>query len=372
RGAGVWFVGRDRLNAGALVPHEVAARLGVAEQSGEPLVQTLVTQVGARPSLLVVDNCEHLVGATARLLEALLRGRPRLSVVATSRQPLRLAEEVVWRIAPLGLPRRRGRGLEAIVGSEAVQLFEARASLVQSSFRLGPGNAETVAAICRRLEGMPPAIELAAARLEMMPAEELLVRLDERFKLLQDRSPLAIPRHRTLHAALDWSHQLLDERERRLVRRLAAFSGGFEAAAAEEICSGEGLEAGEVAGLVAGLVEKSLLVRDLTRPGLRRFMLLETVREFAADRLAESGELAWLSQTHAAYYVALAHRAEPHERGPDHLQWLARLEADHDNLRIGLGWCLEHDAPSALRLAASLTWFWITHGHFSLGQEWLE
>jgi non-specific serine/threonine protein kinase len=280
---------------------------------------------------------------------------------------------VVWRIAPLGLPgRRRGSDLEAIASSEAVRLFEARANLVEPNFRLGPDNAATVASICRRLEGIPLAIELAAARLEMMPIEDLSARLDEGFNLLQDRSPLAIPRHRTLHAALDWSHQLLDDGERRLFRRLSVFAGGFEAEAAQDVCSGEGVERSDVFQLVTRLGEKSLLTPDLTRLGLRRYRVLETLRQFAADRLADSGELEWLARRHSAYYVGLAQQAEPHERGPDHVQWLNRLEADHDNLRIALGWCLAHDPPSSLRLSASLTWFWITHGYFGLGSQWLE
>src|SRR5207253_4456723 len=237
-------------------------------------------------------------------------GCPGLRILATSRQPLRVPGEVVWRIGPLGLPRRRGgAGFDAIAGSEAVRLFEERAGLVQPGFRLGPTNARSVASICRRLEGIPLAIELAAARLETMPAEDIVTQLDRGFKELRDRSPLAIPRHRTLHAALDWSHDLLEDPERRLFRRTAVFSGGFEVEAAEEVCGGRGLEPADVRGLVAGLVEKSLVVPDRARPGLARYRLLETVRQFATERLAESAEFEALSQRHAGYYVALAHRA---------------------------------------------------------------
>jgi non-specific serine/threonine protein kinase len=368
-GTGAWFASFAALTDDALVAHEVALRLGVAERSGESIVQTLVTHIGAAPMLLVLDNCEHLVGASARLVEALLHGCPGLGIIATSRQPVRAPGEAIWRIAPLGLPRKRGGN---ITSSEAVRLFEARASLVQPNFKLGPDNTEFVVAICRRLEGIPLAIELAAARLETASVEELFVQLDEGFNLLHDPSPLAIPRHRTLYAALDWSHQLLDERERRLFRRISVFSGGFEVESARDICSGEGVEAADVLVLVARLVEKSLLVPDLTRPALTRYWVLETVRQFASERLADSGELARQSQRHAAHYLALARQAEPHQRGPDHRQWLTRLDADHDNLRIALGWCLANDPPSSLRLAASLTWFWITRGYLSLGARWME
>jgi non-specific serine/threonine protein kinase len=368
-GTGAWFASFAALTDDALVAHEVALRLGVAERSGESIVQTLVTHIGAAPMLLVLDNCEHLVGASARLVEALLHGCPGLGIIATSRQPVRAPGEAIWRIAPLGLPRKRGGN---ITSSEAVRLFEARASLVQPNFKLGPDNTEFVVAICRRLEGIPLAIELAAARLETASVEELFIQLDEGFNLLQDPSPLAIPRHRTLYAALDWSHQLLDERERRLFRRISVFSGGFEVESARDICSGEGVEAADVLVLVARLVEKSLLVPDLTRPALTRYWVLETVRQFASERLADSGELARQSQRHAAHYLALARQAEPHQRGPDHRQWLTRLDADHDNLRIALGWCLANDPPSSLRLAASLTWFWITRGYLSLGARWME
>jgi predicted ATPase len=372
-GAGASFASFAALTDEALVAHEVAVRLGVSERSGEPLVQTLVTHIGAGPMLLVLDNCEHLVGASARLVEALLYGCPRLYVIATSRQPVHAPGEAVWRIAPLGLPRRRrGNRLEAITGSEAVRLFEARASLVQPNFELDPDNAESVASICQRLEGIPLAIELAAARLEMTSVDELLARLDEGFNLLQDPSPLAIPRHRTLWAALDWSHQLLDERERRLFRRISVFSGGFEVASVRDICSGRGVEAADILVLVARLVEKSLLAPDPTRPARTRYEVLETVRQFASERLADSGELAWQSQRHAAHYLTLAQQAEPHQRGPDHRDWLKRLEADHDNLRIALAWCLANDPHSSLRLAASLTWFWITRGYLSLGARWME
>lgn len=372
-GLSVWFTSLAALTDGGLVPQEIATRLGVREKSGESLVHTLAAHISDEPMLLLIDNCEHLLDASSRLVEALLLSCVNLRVLATSRRPLRVPGEVVWRIEPLSLPDRElGGELGRIVDSEAVRLFEARASLVRSRFKIGPENADAVALICRRLDGIPLAIELAAARTEMMSVEDILTRLDDRFSLLEDSSPVAVLRHRTLHAALDWDHQLLDDQERRLFRRISVFRGGFEPEAAEAICSGEGVEVEEVVPLVFQLVEKSLLMPDLNHSGPTRYQMLETVRAYGAERLAESGELAWVAQRQALHYLALATHAERFERSPELTQWLERLEAEHDNLRAALGWCRANDRHSCLQLAASLTWFWVTHGYFSEGREWLE
>src|SRR5262245_412905 len=372
-GLPVCFTSLAALTDGGLVPQEVATKLGLRERPGETLVQTLAAHIGDQSMLLLIDNCEHLLDASSQLVEALLLSCAGLRVLATSRRPLRVSGEVVWRIAPLSLPPPApGGDLQAIVDSEAVRLFEARASLVRSRFKVGPDNADTVALICRRLDGIPLAIELAAARTEMMSVEDILMRLDDRFSLLEDSSPVAVPRHRTLDAALDWDHQLLDEQERRLFRRISVFRGGFEPDAAEAICPGEGLEVEEVVQLVFRLVEKSLLVPDLNHPGPTRYQLLDTVRTYSTARLAESGELEWLAQRHALHYLALATHAERFERTPDLTQWLERLEVEHDNLRAALAWCRANDQQSCLQLAASLTWFWVTHGYFTEGREWLE
>lgn len=372
-GPPVSFTSLAELTDGGLVPQEIATRLGVREKSGETLIQTLAAHIGDQPMLLLIDNCEHLLDASSQLVEALLLSCVNLRVLATSRRPLRVPGEVVWRITPLSLPDpARGRDLQMIVDSEAVRLFEARASLVRSGFKVGPDNADTVALICRRLDGIPLAIELAAARTEMMSVEDILTRLDDRFGLLEDSSPVAVPRHRTLDAALDWDHQLLDDKEQRLFRRISVFRGGFEPDAAEAICTGEGLEVEEVVQLVFRLVEKSLLMPALNHPGPTRYQLLDTVRTYGAARLAESGELARLAQRHALHYLALAVRAESFERSPDLTQWLERLEVEHDNLRAALAWCRANDRHSCLQLAASLTWFWVTHGYFTEGRESLE
>jgi len=368
-------LGKTRLAielAGRLAGQEVAAALGVGERPGEPVAATLAAHIGGRRLLLVVDNCEHLVDDCARLAEALLRGCPGLRILATGRRQLRVTGELVWRIGPLSLPDRAPAGLAAIGASEAVRLFDARARLVDPGFALDAANAAVVGLLCRRLDGIPLAIELAAARSRSLSPRELLARLEDRFRLLRAGGRAAVPRHRTLRAALDWDHQLLEEPERRLFRRLAVFRGGFDVEAAEAVGAGDDLAAEEVLGLVLGLVEKSLLAPDLGHGGPTRYRLLETVREYAAQRLRESGDQAPAERRHAVHHAGLAARGERGERGPEHLAWLARLETDHDNLRAALAWCRRHDPELGLRMASSLTWFWVTRGHFSEGRRWLD
>ncbi len=370
--AGVWFASLAALGDGALVAQEIASTLGVGERTGEPLLRTLAEHIADRPLLLVLDNCEHLVDDAARVVEGLLRGCPRLRVLATSRQPLRVTGEVVWRIAPLALPEGVGDDPREVAASEAVRLFLARARRVAPRFRVGRANAAAVALLCRRLDGIPLAIELAAARIETMPLEEVLARLQDRFRLLAASGQATVPRHQTLHTALDWGYRLLDEAERLLFRRLSIFHGGFELEAAEAICAGEGLAKDDVLDLTVALAEKSLLVPRTEGPGPTRYHLLETVREYAAERLEESGEGPRVARAHAAHFVAVAERGERHERGPQHVEWLQRLEADHDNLRAALGWCRANEHDAWLRLAGLLAWFWVTRGHFTEGRQWLE
>ena len=355
----VRFVGLAALTDGRLLPNEVAARLGAPERADEPVTKTLTAHIGGRRVLLLLDNCEHLVDECARLVESLLRTCPELRVLATSLQPLRVPGEVLWRIAPLA-------------DGEAVSLLEARARLVRPGFTIGPDDAEAVATLCRRLEGMPLAIELAAARLGTMSAREIVARLDDRLRLLAADGHLEVARHRTLHAALDWGHALLDDRQRQLFHRLSVFAGGFELATAEAVCSGPGLEPDAVGDLVFDLVERSLLQPDTGRLGPDRYTLLESVRQYAAERLRGSGERAAIAERHAAWYLALARRAEREERGRDQDGWLDRLERDMDNLRAALDWYRRHDVASCLEMATALAWLWITHGHFGEGRAWLE
>jgi predicted ATPase/DNA-binding NarL/FixJ family response regulator len=366
--AGVRFVGLSALSDGRLLSNEMAARLGVVERPDEPVATTLARHLDAGQVLLVLDNCEHLVDDCARLVQSLLVNCPDLRVLATSLQPLRVSGEVVWRIPPLSVPVGRGEPGD----SDAVRLFEARARLVRPSFTVGPANAAFVGSLCRRLEGIPLAIELAASRMATMSVADVMARLDDRLRLLAADAGEAVPRHRTLHAALDWGHQLLDDRERRLFRRLAVFAGGFELTTAEVVCSGAGLEPGDVSALVLDLAERSLVQLETGRRGPDRYRLLESIRQFAAERLHESGEGFAIRQRHASWYLALAERAEGEERGMDQDGWLTRLETDLDNIRAALEWFRRRDTGAALAMATALSWFWVTRGHFAEGRGWLE
>jgi predicted ATPase/DNA-binding CsgD family transcriptional regulator len=353
------FVGLASLTDGELLPNELAARLGTPERAGEPVTQTLAEHIGGRAVLILLDNCEHLVDDCATLVESLLRRCPELRVLATSLQPLRVPGEVLWRIAPLD-------------DDASVRLFEARARLVQPAFTVEPDNVEVVATLCRRLEGLPLAIELAAARIATMSPGEIVDRLDDRLRLLAAGDRVDVDRHRTLHAALDWGYQLLDDRQRQLFRHVSVFAGGFDLAAAEAVCPGDALQQGEVSELVFHLVERSLLQPETGRPGPDRYSLLEAVRQYAAERLRESGEPAAVAERHAACYLALARRAEREERGQDQRGWLERLEADLDNLRAALDWYRRHDVAAWLAMATTLSWLWVTHGRFAEGRASLE
>ncbi|HYW24132.1 MAG TPA: LuxR C-terminal-related transcriptional regulator [Terriglobales bacterium] len=366
------FVSLAALTDEAFLVQEVATRLSVPERGGEQLALTLATQLGDRSLLLVLDNCEHLVSACAHLVESLLRGCPNVRVLATSLQPLRVPGEVVWRIAPLSLPgRRHDHHRRPAGGSEAVRLFEDRARLVRPGFEVEPTNADAVAHVCRRLEGIPLAIELAAALMEAMSVQDVLSRLDARFRLLSADGRAGGGRHRTLHAALDWGHQLLDGQERQVFRRLAVFGGGFELAACEAVCAGDAVAVDEVGGVVFRLVERSLLQADLQRSPAR-YRLLEPIRQFAAERLSASGERPAIAERHAAYFLELAEESEREERGEDQAGWLARLETELDNLRIALAWYRARNAGAGLRMASALSWFWVTRGHYIEGRAWLE
>jgi predicted ATPase/DNA-binding CsgD family transcriptional regulator len=363
--ADVEFVGLAALADGRFLAHEVAARLGAAERAGELVERTLIGHVGTRPTLLLLDNCEHLVADCASLVDALLRGCAELRVLATSRQPLRVPGEVLWRIGPLSLPGRHG-----LEDSEAVRLFEARARQVSPTWSIEPGNAGAVADLCRRLDGIPLAIELAASRMETLSVAEVLERLGDRLHLLAAERA-GEGRHRTLQAALDWGYQLLDGPERLLFRRLSVFAGSFELSTAEAVCSDARLEAQDIEGLVFRLVEHSLLQLTATA-GPTTYRLLEPVRQSGSERLAESGEQDAVAERHAAWFLAVACQAEEGERGQDQRDWLERLDANRDDFRAALGWCCGHDSDAALTMGSALSWYWVTRGHFAEGRGWLE
>ena len=372
---GVWLVELAALSDPALVPQAVAKALGVNEQPNRPLVETLEDALRSRKTLLVVDNCEHLVEAVVRLVDALLDSCPSLRVLATSREPLSAAGEVTWVVPSLTVPYTRQEEAytpQELEGYESVRLFVERASQRDPSFELTPRNGQAVAQVCRRLEGIPLAIELAAGRIGVLSAEQLASRLEDFLRLLTG-GRTADPRHRTLRATLEWSHELLSEAERALFRRLSVFAGGWTLEVAEEVCSGEGVEQDDVLELLSELVDKSLVVVEAGEDRVPRFRMLEPVRQYGQERLHESGTAERVRERHAKYYLALAQEAEPELEGANQTRWIDRLEAEHDNLRAALSWALEGGGVElGLRLAGALRLFWVGRSHYSEGRRWCE
>jgi predicted ATPase/DNA-binding SARP family transcriptional activator len=369
---GVWLVELAALADPALVPGAVATALGVAEPVGRPLLEVLVAFLAPRAPLLLLDNCEHLVEACAALAATLLGACPAMRILATSRQALGLAGEVTWLVPALAYPAAEAAASPAeLAGYEAVQLLVARARAHRPAFALSEANAEAVARVCRQLEGIPLALELAAARLEALTVGEIAGRLGDRLSLLGGGGRAVLPRHRTLRATLDWSWGLLGARERALLRRLAVFAGGWTLEAAEAVGAGEGIAAEGVLDWLAGLVSKSL-VQVEEREGRSRYRLLEMVRQYVSEQLRASGEEEAVHGRHLAWCQGLAERAEPELTGPEQGAWLARLETEHDNLRAALRWAVTQDRPQGLHLAGKLWRFWEVHGHLREGGTWLE
>jgi non-specific serine/threonine protein kinase len=355
---GLW-VELATVHDASLIADAVLSALGVSERSStlSPAEQ-LLHAIGDRPMLLVLDNCEHLVDACAALADVLLRDCAALRVLATSRAVLGVGGETAWLVPPLSLPEAHDRAPEA---SESVQLFIERARAVKPTFALTDENRASVIQICRQLDGLPLALELAAARLRALTAKQIAERLDDRFRLLTTGSRAALPRHQTLRAAIDWSYDLLDARAQLLLTRLSVFGGGFTLEAAEQVCSGGELAAAGVLDLVADLVEKSL-VQMSEADDTARYRLLETVRQYGAERLAESGVTDAMQRRHAEFFFALATEAEPHLSTISRPAWVRRLRDELDNLRQSLTWSREHDEEMHVRLVGMLHWFWFSTG----------
>ncbi|MDQ4128574.1 MAG: tetratricopeptide repeat protein [Actinomycetota bacterium] len=376
---GVWLVELAPLSEGDLIPPAVAGALGVKEEPGQQLLSTLIEALGGKTLLLLLDNCEHLVDDVARLVDVLLDACPNLKILATSREALTVAGEVRWPVPVLSVPDvRRPPAVEELEGSESVRLFVERASARLRGFALGPGNAQSVAEICRRLEGIPLAIELAAARVDTLSAKQICERLEDSLKLLTDGARTATLRHRTLAATLDWSYDLLAEPERALFGRLSVFAGGWTLEAAEALASrvtpgdGDPTES-EVLDVLSGLVAKSLVTVDMTERETPRYGMLEPIRQYASRRLEESGEEQIVRRLHAAFFQELAEEAESKLQGPEEAQWLDRLEDEHDNIRAAFYWSLGGgDVPLGLRLAGTVWWFWLERGYHAEGTRWLE
>jgi len=367
---GVWLVRLDAVADGALVCAAIAEVLDVREQPGRSLLECVTQAIGSRHLLLVVDNCEHLIQACAELAEALLKACPQLQILATSRESLNVAGERAWSVPPLSLPEpHQVASANQLSLCEAVRLFIERALSTRPSFALTDKNAPAVALLCRRLDGIPLAIELAAARVKALSVEEIAHRLDDCLRLLTVGSRTALPRQQTLQAAFDWSYDLLSEPERVLFRRLGVFSGGLTLETAEQVCAREGIALEDVLDLLSSLVDKSLVTAE-ERDGAVRYRLLETMRQYALDRLERGGEAEALRRQHAQYFLALAEQAEPQLSGAGQLHWVERLEVEHDNLRAALRWCVHgRDAERGLRFGAALWRFWRIHGHLTEGRD---
>lgn len=370
---GVWLTELAPLEDPALVVQTVASKLGVREVAGRALLDSLVDYLQPKTLLLVLDNCEHLVAACAQMVTALLRACPNLRVLATSREALGIVGEAVYRVPPLSRPDpRRITSPEELTQFESPRLFVERAVCSQPQFALTSANATAVAHICHRLDGIPLAIELAAAQVRSLKVEEISSRLDDRFRLLTGGLPTALPQHQTLQAAIDWSYDLLAETERVLLRRLAVFAGGSTLEAAEAVCAGDDVAADDVLDLLANLVDKSLVVAEGLN-GDVRYRLLETIRQYGRERL-EAEEAGVVHAKHLDWYLRLAEQAEPELKGPEQLVWLERLEAEHDNSRAALQYCRSSDGSkeACLRLAGALARFWARRGFLSEGRDFLE
>jgi predicted ATPase/DNA-binding CsgD family transcriptional regulator len=371
---GVWWVALAALSDPELVPQAVASVLDVRERPGQPLTEALADHLASMDTLLILDNCEHLVEACERLAGALLYACPKVRILSTSRESLGVAGETVLLVPPLSLPGPGHPPTPKELGRyEAVRLFVERAASATPIFELTERNAPDVALLCRDLDGIPLAIELAAARTKVLSAKQISSRLAENFRLLKSTSRTADPRQQTLAATLEWSHELLSEPERAVFRRLSVFAGGFTLEAAESICAGGDIEVDDVLELLTRLVDKSIVSVVEDGAAEARYRLLEILRQYALEKLVEADEAEGARWRHARYYLALAEEAEPELSGAQEGIWLERLEAEHGNLRAALGWSLDGgDNGLGLRLAGVLGGFWYKRGYLSEGRRWLE
>ena len=371
---GVWFVELAPLADPSLVPQTVAAVLGV--RGGErPVLEALVESLRDKTMLLILDNCEHLIDACASLAEALLGTCPNLRILASSREALGIPGESTFQVPPLSLPAADQPAFhEALNGYESLRLFVERATTALPAFEFTDRNAPAIAEVCRRLDGIPLAIELAAARVNLLRVEQIAARLSDRFHLLSSGSRTALPHLQTLKTAMDWSYDLLQNDEQTLLMRLSVFAGGWSLEGAEAICGWNGLAESMILDVLTRLVNKSLVVVERHLGEAGRYRLLETIREYAFNKLSEAGEAETLRQRHYDWFLALAKRAEPELwRGRDQEGWLDSLEIEHDNLRAALHWSLEAERVEAgMELAVALWWFWMQRGYFQEGRDFIE
>ena len=368
---GVWLVELAPIADPAYIISTIASIFKLREAPGVSLSDTLVDYMRGKQLLLIIDNCEHLVEACANLTDHLLHSCPNLKIIASSREALGIDGETIYRVPSLSLPQdfriTKGQGdFRSLMDYEAIRLFIERATKAEPRFQLTGHNAFSVAQICSRLDGIPLAIELAAARVKLFTPEQIAERLDDRFKLLTGGSRTALPRQQTLRALIDWSYQFLNEMEQRSLRRLAVFSGGWTFEAAESVLS----ESEAMDGL-SGLVNKSL-VNVEEQDGLSRYRFLETIRQYAMDKLLEAGEAVEARNCHLNYFLEFAKRAQEKFGTEQRPRWVNQLEMEHDNLRSALNWALESDPESALQMVCSLAGFWLSRSYMTEGCNWCQ
>ena len=367
---GVWFADFAPITDPALLPRAVASALRVGEEAGRPLTETLASYLSGRTLLLILDNCEHLIDAVAPLAETLLRAAPHVRVVATSREALGVGGEVAWPVPTLSFPRQEQTGRltpKRLMQYEAPHLFVERATAAQPAFVVGAAEVEAVATVCRRLDGIPLALEIAASWASVLSVGQIAERIEDRFKLLRaGGSRTALPRQKTLRAAIEWSYDLLEECDRALLRRLSVFSGGWTLESAEAVCATPNDEE-DTLDCLFRLVKKSLIVVEY-QAGTTRYRLLETVRQYAQDALATAGETDAFATRHLAHFSAQAKAAQLN--GADQKRWLGKLEAEHDNFRAALGRNAGLQRERA-QLALSLVPFWMVHGHAREAARWV-
>jgi non-specific serine/threonine protein kinase len=369
----VWLVDLAPLKDPTLIPQAIASVLDVQEQLRRTLMDTLLDYLQSKNLLLILDNCEHMIPQCAQLIELLLRSCPDLQVLATSRERLNVTGETVWRVPSLSLPDAHDLTPSILCRSDAVRLFVERAGAVLPTFALDTNNAAPIVQICHRLGGIPLAIELAAARVVMLTPAQIAARLDNVFQLLTQANRSAPLRHQTLGATMDWSYDLLAEKERILFRRLSVFVGGFTLEAVEAVCADPmergGVSLSEMLGLLSGLVDKSLvMVIDWRQGEEARYRLLEPTWQYANEKLLQSGESERLRSRHLEFFLNLAEEAEPHFSQTEQVVWFDRLVLEHDNLRAAIDWSLQRTEPTAaLRLTGALWYFWSARGYYTEG-----
>jgi predicted ATPase/class 3 adenylate cyclase len=369
---GVWIVELAPLTDAELIPQTILSAIGIQEQQGKTPIEVLKEYLHEKKTLILLDNCEHLIEASAKVADALLNASSGLKILASSREALGVKGELSYPVPSLTLPDIKHLPvIEQLSQYEAVRLFIDRASLVSPHFEVNKENAPFIAQICYRLDGIPLAIELAAARVKVLSVEQISKRLDDRFRLLTGGARTSLPRQQTLRALIDWSYDILTENERLLLRRLSVFAGGWTLEAVEEVCAGNEIESYEILDLLSQIVNKSLVVLQNSQSGETRYRMLETIRQYAREKLLEAGGGEILRDRHLAYFVKLTKQAEPELYRSNQVFWLNKLDDELDNLRMALDWALARDVESGLRLMANLRLFWDARGDVGETENWL-